>query len=283
MDLIRLFTGGEIEITTDEIHHMSQQQRLALFGMMIGLTDTTDCIISGVNAVISAGVNVTVQAGFVFLDGELLQVDAAVIPKDGGVVGDNYRFEKVSADGSSPEWDRNYRDLSTHNILEVNRAVPVNVTTVGPSDLNVVTGASLLSIIRVQSDWNEADANSPAFILNKPTPIFSLGSGRVNVGDIGGVAQGQPITVTGDFTSAIVTTLNGTDVLYTVTIPSVGSVDYMPIITPVGQSADFNFDNDVIFGARALNATTFQIMARDLGATVQNMYLIVNLIPYNNS
>lgn len=287
MDLIRLFTGGEIEITTDEIHHMSVQQRLAFFALAIGLTDTTDCILSGVNATIQTNVSVTVEAGWVILDGELLQVDAAVIPKDGGVVGNNWRFEKVSSDGSSPEWDRNYRDNSTHNILQVNRAVPVNVTSIVGGDLDVVNGLSLLQIIRVQSDWNETDSTNPAFILNKPTPIFALASGRIEVGDIGGSLAGVTFTTHGDFTNATVT-LNqnaGQDNLYTITMPDVGTTDYEVIINVVGKNvqASFSEDNDVLTSTRAHTATSFQIMTRDLGGGTQNVDLICTLIPYNNA
>ena len=279
MDLIRLFTGGEIGITTDEIHHMPIQQRLALFGLLTGMTDNTNCIVSGVNATIQPGTSITVQTGFVFLNGELLQVNAGVIPTDPNVSGDNYRFEKVSSDGSSPEWDRNYRDNSSHNILQENRAVPVNVGTIGPSDLNAVSGLKLYDIVAAQSDWNEADTNSPSFIQNKPSLGVVSARCVFNLGNISATPP-PPVLESGSINVDTVANITSTDanvVIYQINFDNDIPGNYQPLVT-LRSNGTRELDATAFAVAANLTQSSVQVVVRETAEFLQNLSLMLTIL-----
>lgn len=185
------FPGIEINPTSDEWNVMQDSNREAIFAMAKAMAGTgIDYLISGVNAVINNGVDATVSDGFVVINDEVLKVDAQVVPKTEAT--DIYVFQKTTTMGASPDWDRFFRDGSMHNVLQVDRAVVVNVAAAG-GDL-LINGQTLPQVLtpiltlatasnpgiisaakynqfnvaeqNVQSNWNATSGDS--FIQNKP-------------------------------------------------------------------------------------------------------------------
>lgn len=198
MDNRLKLTGGEIGISSDELNLMPESNREGVQAINNGIGDGVDFIVSGVGAVISAGVNVTLQDGYIFLDGETLKVDAQVVLRTTGT--DLYQFLKVTTNPT--EGSRSFRDGSTKNVYEKNRAIAVNVAVITGLSVDGDTMQDVLkTAIQVQSDWNQATSSEPDFIKNKPAIVTFLMRGGFVFGDIDGSPTGA-LSVSGGITSA---------------------------------------------------------------------------------
>ena len=94
MDKKLLFNGGEPNIATDDIMRQPFANTAAIYGMAQGLgAETSNFIISGVEAGAPVAGNVTFSAGYIFLNGEVVQVDTQTIAVLGA--GEKYKIEKV--------------------------------------------------------------------------------------------------------------------------------------------------------------------------------------------
>lgn len=183
MDKRLNFSGGEIGVTNTELDLMPNSNREGINGLASAPVDGANCILTGVNAVVTNGVNCVVSDGYVFLNNEVLKVDSQTVTNTEG--NNLYEFQKQTTDGGA-EYDREYRNGNTNNVAEINRAIVVSVAAL--SSLSV-TGNTMLDQlkedIRVQSDFNETDPASPAFIQNQPSFLSSVAYGTVDVGNIG--------------------------------------------------------------------------------------------------
>ena len=223
MDKRLNFPNGEVGITNDEIDLMPNANREGLHGINAGISQGADMIISGVNAVITAGTNCVVEDGFVFLNGEMLKVDAATIES---TIADLYEFQKVTTN-DDPEWDRSYRDLTTNNVYQKNRAVPVNVASISSLSVEGNTMTDVLkTLIQIQPDWTQADNTQPDYIKNKPTIINTLMVGTVSGLNVGGTGS---ITVDGDVTSAVLLSSSGSQTRLQVNFDSIGTTNYQAV------------------------------------------------------
>lgn len=252
-----LFPGGEINPTNDELNLMADSNRGGIFGLAAALSGSSNnVILSGVNAVIGAS-SVTVQAGYVFLNGEVLEVEAGVINDTVG--NDLYIFQKVQTLDDS-DYDRSYRDNTTHNVAEFNYAVPVPVASIG-SNLSV-DGESLLeslqSDIRVQANWAETDTGDPSFIQNKPTipDVRNIGSfGPLEYGSTSGAN-----VFTGDVTN-VSASQDSTTITYTVTMANaMSNTNYLIRHTMRSNSGSLRVATDaslIVF--RPISTTQFSI------------------------
>lgn len=274
MDKRLKYLGGEIGISSDEINLMPESNQEGIVSLPEGLVEGENVIVSGVNAVISAGSNVTVQDGFVFLDGEMLKVDAAIVDS---TLGDLYQFEKVST-VDSLEGERKFRDGTTKNIYEINRAVPVNVSSITGLSVegdDILT--KLKSKIRVQPDYTQADNTQPDYIKNKPAILNTLLQGKVNGINVG--SGGSVGTVEGGITSATVLNSPSSDLRIRVNFSNIGTTVYHPIITLLSNSADWDQDNDVYCSVKNLTATSFEILFREDVDNNQDISTLITIIP----
>jgi hypothetical protein len=194
MDNRRKFSGIEVNPTSDELNLMPDSNRDGLFSIAKSLGNGSDFIISGVSAIITPGVEAVVSDGYVIINGEVLKVDPQTVSRTVGT--DIYVFQKSITNGTSPDWDREFRDGSNHNVFEKNRAIVTNVSSAGsdlpidgdqiedvltpillevttlakglmsPADkikLNsIATGAE----VNVNTDWNSGSGDSE--LLNRP-------------------------------------------------------------------------------------------------------------------
>lgn len=276
MDTRKNFDGGEIEITNDELDLMPNANRQGLFGINDGIGDGSDMIISGVNAIINAGTDVSVSDGFIFLNGEMIKVDAQIVPRTVGT--DLYQFAKVVTNNIA-EWDRNYRDATTHNVLDKIRAIPTNVAVI--TGLSVVGNTMLdvmKSLIQIQSDWNQADNTEPDFIKNKPSVVDLLLQGSLDGIDVGGA--GAIGSVGGGITSASILNSANDDTRIRVNFSSIGTSNYHPIITLLSEDPNWDLDNDVYCMVRNLTPTSFEVLFKEEASNPQDLKLLISVIPF---
>ena len=276
MDKRLKYAGGEIEISSDEINRMPESNQGAIFGINKGLTATgQDMIASGVFAIINAGVDAVVQEGFVVLDGETLKVDAQTVLRTEGT--DIYQFQKVTTYPS--DGVRNFRDNTSHNVYEKNRAVVVNVAAI--TTLSVIGDTlidKLKELIRIQSDWNQANAAEPDYIKNKPNVLNVLLQGKVDGIEVG--SGGAVGAVSGGITSVTLLNAEPSELRIRIAFASIGTTDYHPLLTLESKSADWDLDNDVFCMVKTKTATTLEILFREDAGNVQDLTLLVSIIPF---
>jgi len=276
MDKRKLLPGGEIGISSNEINLMPQANRDGMFGINDGIVDGADMIISGVDAIINAGSDVSVSDGFVFLNGEMLKVDAQVVSRTVGT--DLYQFTKVTT-SVDPNGERNFRDSTTGNVYENNRAVPTNVASI--TGLSVVGNTMLdvmKSLIRVQSDWNQADNAQPDYIKNKPNVIDILVQGKFDIGQIGFAPVGTLYTVSGGITSAQKTIDGTSQEVISVSFPNVGTSSYQVLVELISLSSNHLNDNDTTFAVYNKTSTSFQFSIAGIGGN-EFIDVVITLIP----
>lgn len=141
MDKKLTFTGGEPDLNIDDILRDPIANRAALFGLMLGLGVTTDCLISGAAVTVNAGVNAQVTAGYVWLNGEILQVDAATVSETLG--SDLWEFQKQTTYDSNG--DKTFNDGTPRQTWEKNRAILVNVAAI--TGFDAANAPSLLATV----------------------------------------------------------------------------------------------------------------------------------------
>ena len=79
---------------------------------------------------------------------------------------DLYEFQKVITFGDPALWERNYRNGSTNNVKQINRAVVVNVAAV-----NTISIDEEYLTKKIQADFNGTYTTKPSFIKNKKSQL----------------------------------------------------------------------------------------------------------------
>ncbi len=130
MDKKLIFSGGEPDITIRNTQYNSIADRAALFGVVKGLAGANNVIVSGAVVTLDPLVDASVTAGYVWLDGEILQVDAATVSETEG--SDLWEFQKVVTYDAAG--DKTFNDAIPRQTYQKNRAVLVNVSSVTGMD-----------------------------------------------------------------------------------------------------------------------------------------------------
>jgi hypothetical protein len=170
MDKKLTFAGGEPNINFDDILRDPIANRDALFGLMLGLGVTTDCIISGAVVFADPGVSGEVTDGYVWLNGEILQVDADSTLETEGT--DLWEFQKVVTYDSNG--DKTFNDLTPRQTWQKNRAILVNVSAI--TGFDAVNAPSLLATV-VNNQKASAAETKTGTIDNKITTPKSVRDG----------------------------------------------------------------------------------------------------------
>jgi hypothetical protein len=164
MDKKITFLGGEPDINIDDLLRDPIANRAALFGVALGLGGTDNIILSGAEVTIDPGVDADVSAGYVWLGGEILQVDAATVLETQG--SDLWEFQKVVTYDSAG--DKTFNDATPRQTWQKNRAVLVNVAT--------VTGMNALSAAKLDNLQSRVKTNENALagIVNAGASITTI-------------------------------------------------------------------------------------------------------------
>ncbi|MEK0370405.1 MAG: hypothetical protein QQN55_04520, partial [Nitrosopumilus sp.] len=129
-----------------------------------------------------------------------------------------------------------------------------------------------------QSDWNQADNAQPDFIKNKPSVFNLLLQGSLDGIDPGGA--GAIGNVGGDITSASILNSAADDMRIRVNFSSIGTSNYHPIITLLSEDANWDNDNDVYIMVRNLTPTSFEVLFKEEAPNVQDLKLLISVIPF---
>lgn len=153
MDKKLTFLGGEPNLNIDDILRDPVANRAALFGLLTGIAGATDAKIS-VTTGITPGVEASTTAGYVWLNGEILQVEAATVPAS---LGNLFEFQKVVT--YDPNGDKVFNDAVPRQTWQKNRAELVNVAAI--TGMNALAAPDLITLItaaeRTRLDVLEAD------------------------------------------------------------------------------------------------------------------------------
>jgi len=134
------FTGGEPNINADDLLRDSTANNRsfqhALRAWLTGYNE--NFIISGCDLTINPGVDASITEGYIFLNGEILRVDAQTVAAG---TNDFYMYEKqVTYD---PRGTKVFVDLVTHETWQKNRGVLVNaISKPVPTDKLDAAGAN---------------------------------------------------------------------------------------------------------------------------------------------
>lgn len=139
MDKKLTFTGGEPNLNWDDFNRDERSNRDFLFSLFssFGYGPNDNFIISGCVATLDPGVDVSVTAGYIYLNGEILEVEAQTVV-DGGTV-DLYKYTKVVT--YDPNGDKTYNDSTPRETWQKNRGVVFAATApILSTELDVVDG-----------------------------------------------------------------------------------------------------------------------------------------------
>jgi hypothetical protein len=136
MDKKLTFSGGEPVIKFDDLDRNNEANRKALFAMMaaFGIDTNENFIISGCVATITPSTEVSVTAGHIFLNGEVLEVEAQTVANGG--TNDLYKYTKVTTYDSNGT--KTFNDAVVRETWQKNRGVVVAATApILSTELNV--------------------------------------------------------------------------------------------------------------------------------------------------
>jgi hypothetical protein len=157
------FTGGEPKMNENDFLRIQQANREFIQKF---LGDFGECIIAGeILADPGSGNDLTLtEDAFVFLDGEVLKVDAGTYSNGGGL--DFWRYEKVITYDAGG--DKTYLDGVPRQTWEKARAVPTSIAALGAGDLDVINGKRWNGILQKVVDigaW-DMDTNSTNLVAH---------------------------------------------------------------------------------------------------------------------
>ena len=211
----------------------------------------------------------TVQNGYVFINGELLEFRTAAVDTNSEVIIIEEKIYKTFKNGNSKEvyviryatigtntdaswlWSRFKRPFPTKDI-EAFRSDFANRLNVIETKLNGIEAGAQKN---VQSDFNVNDTESNAYIKNRPAFLKVLHQDTKNIGNV---------------------TSNSYSVV--ITIPDVGTSNYQVLGTICSNSANFNVDNNVFHNIRDRTATSFRLCLREMSSDDQNISFDYTLI-----
>jgi hypothetical protein len=262
-------TGG-FPLKTERLQELQTTfQILNAFGALAGnLT-----IISGCETIGS-----TVKNGFVYIDGELLEFREAgltgtsrviIIEElvnrafENGTVKNVYtiRYATFGTAATSWLWTDFVKPMETKAIiaalfLKADKTttddIITRLTNAETKLATIATGAE----VNVQSDWNVTDVNSDAFIKNK-------------------FAYDGPFLYKGTYTLPDI----GTDAKFTVTFPTVNTTSYYVLGSLRIRGGAYSDSNDVIWTYQPVNATSFDLLLREVSGNFQTLSFDYVIIP----
>lgn len=173
MDKKIWFTGGEPDINIDDLGRNINANLDAilatLFEWLAG--NNQNFIISGCELTITPGVEASVTAGYIFLNGEILQVDPQTVAF--GVL-DVYYYEKLTT--YDPAGDKVYNNGMARQTWQVNRGklTNSNIDPVNPTELDARGNTYAGKILeKIRGVYHESNAMSVT--PDPKTNYFKLG------------------------------------------------------------------------------------------------------------
>jgi hypothetical protein len=267
MNLIEFNQVGGFPLTTNVLNKL--QTAFTLFnalGNIVGnLTIISGCEVAGNN----------VANGAVFINGEVLEFrgglaqSKVIIKEDTENLtfqnGNSYpsiktRYVTFGTGVGAVNWADFKRGFQTKGIAEALTLKADNSIVFALADAVALIFTKLNTIEvgaekNVQDDWNQIDSTKDDFIKNKPATIAYLGKGSIPVSDF------------------------SADSKVTIPFSDVGTSNYMVVGSLVSTGSNWDNDNDVLWMVRAKTATSFDLLLRETGGSVQSLQFNYALIP----
>lgn len=151
MDNKLTFTGGEPDMSVDDFLRVPNAVREFIQYL---LYDYPECIVAGANCVSPGAGNdlVVTSNGFVWLDGEMLKVDAGTY----NCTGSNAFWRYVKTTTYESGGTKTFIDGNVRQTWPKYRAVPTSVSSITTGDLDCVNGLRWNQI----SDWEDVTPSS---------------------------------------------------------------------------------------------------------------------------
>lgn len=148
MDNKLLFTGGEPNMSENDFMRVQQANREAFQSL---LKDYGNTIIGGAECVDpgSGSDLIIINDGFVYLNNEMLKVDAGTYTVSGSNAA--WKYTKITTYESGG--DKTYQNGTPRQTWEKNRAVPTSVSAIAAGELDCVNGDR----INISDDWHLVD------------------------------------------------------------------------------------------------------------------------------
>jgi hypothetical protein len=155
------FTGGEPTINFNDLSRNNIANRAALFAVMAAYNIGTNenFIISGCVATVDPGVDVDVTAGYIFLNGEIIQVEAQTVLDSGTT--DLYKYVKTTT--YDPNGDKTFNNSVARQTWAKNRGIVTAATApILTTELDVVNGdrleSKIIALLRALTAASATDA-----------------------------------------------------------------------------------------------------------------------------
>jgi hypothetical protein len=167
------FTGGEPDVNIDDLQRNVDavfRSYDAMFGAF-NIGDNINYRVVGTAYTILPGVSCSVEAGYIWLNDEILRVDAQTIPY---ATSDQYYYEKdVTYD---PNGDKVYNDAVPRQTWQINRGVLVNGTG-APLPLTVldVQGFTMPDKIKQIIEGNLVEFDSQSYTIENTDELIKAG------------------------------------------------------------------------------------------------------------
>jgi hypothetical protein len=167
------FTGGEPDVNIDDLQRNVDavfRSYDAMFGAF-NIGTNLNYIVVGCIPTILAGVSATVTDGYIWLNDEILRVDAQSTPF---VSSDQYYYEKdVTYD---PAGDKVYNDAVPRETWQINRGVLVNGTGAPlPSNVLDTQGFTMPDKIKQIIEGNLVEFNAQSFAIQNTDELVKAG------------------------------------------------------------------------------------------------------------
>lgn len=278
MDVRKIEPGVEVNPSSEELNLMPQSNREGIFSLSKGLSGDVNHIVSGIAANITPGTEAAVLDGFIYLDGEVLKVDAQTVAKT--VASDQYIFQLDVNDGDSA-WNRVFKDSLIKNVYEVRRAIVVNVLTPLVTDLKIdgkTLGQAITPILTgaTQTDPGLMSAPDKTKLDNLPTnTLLFLAKGGFTDLDIGGSVGNLPVK--GDFITAVASVPSAGVSEVVVNFTTVGTSQYLPLLTIIGTASDAL--STPVINLASIIPSSFTFRIGETAVTAQNIDIHFVLVP----
>jgi len=136
MDYKDIFTGGEPDMKMEDFLRVPFSNQSALLSLGSGLIGNK--IISGCNATIGGGGEISVTEGYISLNGEIMKVEAQTVPNTLGF----WRYEKATSYDS--DGDKTFINGIFRQTFRDVRGIVTSVASLSDTDLDCQNGPRML-------------------------------------------------------------------------------------------------------------------------------------------
>lgn len=177
MDYKKTFTGGEPDMTEDDFLRIQESNQRFVNNFLDSVAGATNFIISNCSATLTAGVEIEVDPGYIYLNGEIVEVELQTVADTEGT--DLYEY--VLSDTYEAGGNKTYIDGTPRQTWQKKRGIVTSVAVLTPGNLDVQslerlsekTKGGYASKVLEIGDWDMV-ASGQAAIVHGITGSFAI-------------------------------------------------------------------------------------------------------------